>query len=48
MKLLQTDPNFDVSQALDKYENIEKPSFEKYIEPTKKFADIIIPNFGFT
>jgi len=47
MKLMK-EPDFDITEVLDKYENIEKPSFEKNIEPTKKFADIIIPNFGFT
>jgi uridine kinase len=25
-----------------------KPSFERYIEPTKKYADIILPNYGFS
>jgi len=25
-----------------------KPSFEKYIEPTKKYSDIILPNYGFS
>ncbi len=25
-----------------------KPSFEKYIEPTKKYSDIIVPNYGFS
>ena len=25
-----------------------KPSFEKFIEPTKKYADIILPNYGFS
>ena len=33
---------------LVKYENFIKPSFEKYIEPTKKFADVILPNYGFS
>jgi uridine kinase len=28
---------------LDQYENSVKPSFEKYILPTKKYADVIIP-----
>lgn len=25
-----------------------KPAFERFIEPTKKFANTIIPNYGFT
>ena len=33
---------------LQKYENFVKPSFEKFIEPTKKYADIILPNYGFS
>ena len=33
---------------LVKYEKFVKPSFEKFIEPTKKFSDIIIPNYGFS
>ena len=33
---------------LSKYENFIKPSFEKFIEPTKKHADIILPNYGFS
>lgn len=37
---------FNITEVLTKYENIEKISFEKYIEPSKKFADIIIPNLG--
>jgi len=32
---------------LYKYEKQIKPSFEKWIEPSKKYADIIIPNYGF-
>lgn len=30
-----------------KYEKQIKPAYEKYIEPSKKYADIIIPNYGF-
>eukprot|EP00897_Mesotaenium_endlicherianum_P000500 jgi/Mesen1/10450/ME000082S09951 len=33
----------DVIQVLDRYERSVKPSFEQYIYPTKKFADIIVP-----
>ena len=30
------------------YESKTKPAFEKFIEPTKKYANIIIPNYGFS
>lgn len=33
---------------LYKYEKQIKPAYEKWIEPTKKYADIIIPNYGFS
>ncbi|KAK9810102.1 hypothetical protein WJX72_004944 [[Myrmecia] bisecta] len=33
----------DVLQVLDQYERTVKPSFESYILPTKKHADIIVP-----
>ena len=32
----------DVLQVLDQYEKTVKPSFESYILPTKKYADIIV------
>lgn len=32
-----------VEAVLDQYERTVKPSFESYIHPTKKYADIIIP-----
>ena len=32
-----------VDQVLDRYEKILKPMHEQFIEPTKKFADLIIP-----
>lgn len=41
------DPTF-LNDILQKYENFVKPSFEKFIEPTKKYADIILPNYGFS
>ena len=37
-----------LAELLYKYERFVKPSFEKYIEPTKKFSDIILPNYGFS
>jgi uridine kinase len=32
----------DVLQVLNQYERTVKPSFESYIYPSKKFADIIV------
>jgi uridine kinase len=37
-----------LSDLLMKYEEKTKPAFEKFIEPTKKFANTIIPNYGFS
>lgn len=37
-----------LQDLLYKYEKQIKPAYEKYIEPSKKFADIIIPNYGFS
>lgn len=37
-----------LSDFLYKYENFIKPSYEKFIEPTKKYADMILPNYGFS
>ena len=37
-----------LSDFLLKYENFVKPSYEKFIEPTKKYADMILPNYGFS
>ena len=37
-----------LAELLMKYERFVKPSFEKYIEPTKKYSDIILPNYGFS
>jgi len=37
-----------ISDVLEKYEQFVKPSFEKYVEPTKKYSDIILPNYGFS
>lgn len=37
-----------LSDFLNKYEKFVKPSYEKFIEPTKKYADMILPNYGFT
>ena len=32
-----------VDMVLDRYEKVLKPMHEQFIEPTKKFADLIIP-----
>jgi len=37
-----------LTDLLKIYEEKTKVSFEKYIEPTKKFAHTIIPNYGFS
>ena len=35
-----------LDMLIDKYRNILKPMHDEFIEPTKQFADIIIPNGG--
>ena len=50
LKMSRKHPN-DVTYLHDflaKYEKFTKPSYEKFIEPTKKYADFILPNFGFS
>jgi uridine kinase len=37
----------DVNEVLKRYLETVKPMHEQYIEPTKKFADIILPLGGF-
>jgi uridine kinase len=34
----------DIDEVLDRYQNTLKPMHLQFIEPTKEFADIIIPN----
>ncbi|WP_397447255.1 uridine kinase [Polaribacter sp. R77954] len=34
----------DVNEVLNRYQNTLKPMHQQFIEPTKNFADIIIPN----
>ncbi len=34
----------DVNEVLDRYQNTLKPMHQQFIEPTKAYADIIIPN----
>ena len=44
----EPDRQIPLAELLRTYENKTKPAFEKYIEPTKKHANIIIPNYGFS
>lgn len=50
LKNSKKDPSrqVELSDLLFNYEHKTKPAFEKWIEPTKKYADIIIPNYGFS
>jgi uridine kinase len=34
----------DVNEVLTRYQNTLKPMHQQFIEPTKNYADIIIPN----
>ena len=34
----------DMNEVLDRYQNTLKPMHQQFIEPTKAYADIIIPN----
>ena len=34
----------DVNEVLSRYQDTLKPMHQQFIEPTKNFADIIIPN----
>ena len=33
---------------LETYFKFVKPGYERYVEPSKKYADVIIPNYGFS
>ena len=35
-----------LEMLIDKYRNVLKPMHNQFIEPTKQYADIIIPNGG--
>ena len=35
-----------VTMVLDRYETIVKPMHKQFIEPSRKYADLIIPNYG--
>jgi uridine kinase len=45
---LKKENKIPLAELLRTYEEKTKPAFEKYIEPTKKFANMIIPNYGFS
>ena len=36
----------DVKMVLDRYLDVLKPMHEQFIEPTKRYADVIIPQGG--
>ena len=42
------DQRIELTALLKTYETKTKPAFEKFIEPTKKYANIIIPNYDFS
>jgi uridine kinase len=46
--LKMTKKGLNLSDLLYKYEKQIKPAYELYIEPSKKYADMIIPNYGFS
>ncbi len=37
-----------LDEFLEIYFRFVKPGYERYVEPSKKHADIIIPNYGFS
>lgn len=39
-----TERGRDIDEVLNRYQNTLKPMHQQFIEPTKNFADIIIPN----
>jgi len=43
LKRDMTDRGRDLNEVLDRYQNTLKPMHQQFIEPTKEFADIIIP-----
>ncbi|KAK7364790.1 hypothetical protein VNO80_13532 [Phaseolus coccineus] len=46
MKRLAIDRGRNVENVLEQYSRFVKPSFEDFVLPTKKYADIIIPSGG--
>lgn len=45
---MPSETQIPLETLLKTYEHKTKPAFEKFIEPTKKYANIIIPNYGFS
>ena len=45
---LPPDQQIPLADLLKTYESKTKGAFERFIEPTKKYANIIIPNYGFS
>ena len=39
-----TERGRDIIEVLDRYQTTLKPMHQQFIEPTKEYADIIIPN----
>ena len=39
-----TERGRDIQEVLNRYQNMLKPMHQQFIEPTKEFADLIIPN----
>lgn len=48
LKHLEQDEYFNLQEFLEANFKFVKPGHEEFVEPTKKFADIIIPNYGFS
>ncbi|MEQ9425475.1 MAG: uridine kinase [Cyclobacteriaceae bacterium] len=42
----QKERGYDVDDVMYRFENHFMPTFEKYIEPLKKDADLVIPNYN--
>ena len=42
-----TERGRDINEVIDRYQDTLKPMHQQFIEPTKNFADIIIPNDRF-
>ena len=39
-----TERGRDINEVLDRYQNTLKPMHQQFIDPTKQFADLIVPN----